>query len=208
MSARQRSEIEEFRQSFPSIGDVYRFFSPSMWGYVQSHKEECATRPCITISQVDDVYGVVGGARWIVKEQITGIYSLGMNREPMNTKAQDLAADLFVSRYGSSTLYALMVYFSGYLTDYKSSYASYDVQDILQQFGKKFLPQWRTKTGVPVERVKSDAGRPVGREALLLYLRKKAESGEDLRSGGLYEFGYVTEDTIREVEQQLRDGIF
>jgi len=197
-------------RSYPTISDVYTAFCPKNWGKAQRSKNELAQRPCITLGQLDDLYGVKDAARIVVKENLGGIYSLGMNRETMNQETATTVADLFVARYGGEcTMFALMVYFSGYTMDYKGTYANYDVQDILLQFSKKFLPWWRQKQGMAAEpkAVEVPTG-PCGMEGLKVYLRDKAYRGEDLRSGGLYARGVVNEALIQEVEAEIAAGVF
>ena len=189
---------------------MYENFSPKNWGKAQRKKDELAKRQCITLNQLDDIYGVDGAAKLVVKANLGGVYSLGMNREVMNQNTADMASDLFVARFGKDcTMFALMIYFSGYLMDYKGTYSNYDVQDILLQFSKKFLPWFRQKQGVKEMKsgeVMNDG--PKGLDGLMVYLMAKKRNGEDLRSGGLYRLGYVTEDIIQDVERKVESGVF
>ena len=103
------------------------------------HATECATQPCITLAMVDALYdkeGTIqtlamvdalydkeGTIQRIVRGMFTGMYSLTTSREPLNQQASDMAADLFIAKYGHEcTLYAMMHYFGNYLTEYKASY--------------------------------------------------------------------------------------
>lgn len=201
---------EEFLRHFPTISNVYDYFAPQNWGKVQKRKDELAVARCVTLGQLDDVYGVEEAAKTVVFNNLVGVYSMGMNRELMNKQTADTAADLFVARYGGEcTMFAMMIYFSGYLMDYKGTYANYDVQDILGQFSKKFLPWWRQKQGMS----KKPAPEPVregpkGAEGLKDYLMMKLARGEDLRSGGLWDHGFITEETVREIETYAASGAF
>lgn len=145
---------------------------------------------------------------------IVGIYSMSTAREAMNTQAANLAAELFIAKYGNQcTLYALMVYFANYLTEYKGSYAPFDVQDILMQFSKKFLPSWRQRlAGVSEPNDAEDAdNEPKGIDALYLMLRNRIREGEteeQLKRGYLYNSGIITDTMIAKAKQDVEDGIF
>lgn len=213
LSVRQRSDADAFLQTFPTLDRVYEFFAPSMWAYALQHQSECMNYPCITLRMVDAVYGSDGAALAVVKNQFVGVYQLSTAKDQYNANSVSMAAGLFISKYGHEcTLYAMMLYFGNYLTEYKSSFAQYDVQDVLQQFGKKFLPWWRSRR----ERDRGDAagsvrqappGVPVGNEAKRIYLRRCVREGTDIRQGGLYRMGYVSDADIVVAEREVKEGI-
>lgn len=202
--------IENFLKEYPTISEVYKTFAPGSWGKAQKKKNDLAVKPCITLNMLEDIYGEPDAAKTVVLNNFVGVYSMGMNREIMNRQTADTAADLFVARYGKEcTMYALMIYFSGYLMDYKGTYANYDVQDILGQFSKKFIPWWRQRQGMgnkPVQEKPREG--PKGVEGLKDYLKLKLARGEDLRSGGLWDNGFVTEAMVQEIEAYAASGAF
>lgn len=176
------------------------------------HATECATQPCITLAMVDALYDKEGTIQRIVRGMFTGIYSLTTSREPLNEQASDMAADLFIAKYGHEcTLYAMMLYFGNYLTEYKACYGQYDIQDILLQFGKKFLPRWRqrlTENEQPLQQASEQ--QPHGIEALKVMLRNRLYNGEtveQLKDGYLYSAGIMTDAMIAEAVQAIKDGI-
>ena len=201
-------------RSFPTIEKVYHFFAPSMWAYALGHQEECLTYPCITLRMIDGLYGTDGAAQAIVKTQLVGVYQLSTARDQHNDNAAAMAAGLFVSKYGHEcTLYAMMLYFGNYLTEYKSSFAQYDVQDVLQQFGRKFLPWWRSRRERERPRNGNTSGTvavgvPVGKDAKLIHLRRCVRDGIDIRQGGLYRMGFVTDADISRAEREVEEGVF
>lgn len=185
-----------------------------MWAYALQHQSECLSYPCITLRMVDAVYGSDGAALAVIKNQLVGVYQLSTAKDQYNANSVSMAAGLFISKYGHEcTLYAMMLYFGNYLTEYKSSFAQYDVQDVLQQFGKKFLPWWRSRR----ERDRSVTGIgtggrtvprvPTGREAILIHLRRCVRDGTDIRQGGLYRTGFVTDADIERAEREVANGI-
>lgn len=202
--------MEQFLEKFPSTEKLIRFFAPSMWGYCLQHIDDCVNQPCITLSQVDAVYNQFGVAQNIVKSQFVGIYSLSTAREELNQQAANLATDIFISKYGNEcTLYGLMLYFSGYLTEYKASFSQYDVQDILQQFSKKFLPWWRNKVGIAkTEDQEPVKERGISIQQMLRIWVQEGRTDEDFRNGGLYRTGQITDAMIRKARKEVADGIF
>ena len=163
--------------------------------------DKCVTEPCILLMHVDEIYNCEDAAKRIVKTQLVGIYSVGTAKDMLNPTTADLAADLFIANHGHRcTLYQLLLYFAKYVSDFKETRSTFDVQDIIQQYGKKFLPWWNSIVPEKKEEpVKSN--KPKGQAALDEYLKSKAARGEDLRTGGLYELGWVNEDTIKHIEE-------
>lgn len=154
-----------------------------MWGYCIQHKRECITSPCITLQRVDSVYNTNGLGQALVVKMLTGLYKTSFGKAHYEADAFNLAADQFVSRNGSTcTLYQMMLYFGGYLSDYKSTMASWDIGDILRSYQTKFLPKLETWLEAYKPKVEEAASNiPVGREALLLYLRREHAKGTDIR---------------------------
>lgn len=211
LSEWQKSNIEQFKATFPSVEKLYKFFAPVNFAYAITHEYECVTYPCITLKRVDMVYEVMGVAQTIIRNLIVGVYSMSTAREPMSQDAVNNAAGLFVAKFGGEcTLYGAMLYFGNYLTEYKSSYAQFDVQDILQQYGKKFVPWWRARLSRAAneETQRKVISGPHGQEALKLYVRAEIEVGRDLKGGFLYQSGFITDAMIAEAEKDIKDGVF
>ena len=181
-----------------------------MWGYCLQHLDDCISQPCITLSQVDAVYHQFGTAQMIVKSQFVGIYSMSTAREELNQQASNLASDIFISKYGNDcTLYGLMLYFANYLTEYKSSYAQYDVQDILQQFSKKFLPWWRNKIGIyKTEDQEPQQETGISIQQMLRIWVQEGRTDDDFKNGGLYRIGQITDAMILKARKEVKDGVF
>lgn len=210
LSARQKTEAEKFLSSFPSANDLLRFFAPSYWPYALAHTSECLAAPSISLAQVDELYHAPGTAQNIVKAQFVGIYSLSTAREPLNEQASSLAAGMFLARYGNvCNTFDLLLYFSLYQMQFKTSYAQYDLQDIIFQFGNKFLAWKRSK-------YQQDEQEPTTHGILLeeMVLRwvREGRTDEDFHEGGLYQIGRITDAMIRSAREQyaaeLAEGCF
>lgn len=211
LSRRQKQAADEFLAHFPNVETLLRFFSPARWGYCLAHAQECATRPCITLAQVDALYGKDGTALRILRNMFIGVYSMTNAREPLNEQSSQMAAELFLAKYGQQcSLYQMMLYFGGYIVEYKASYAQYDVQDILMQFGRKFLPRWRQSLENDQPLQQASEQQPHGIEAVKVMLRNRlydGETAEQLKCGFLYSAGLITDAMIAEAVQAIKDGI-
>ena len=130
-----------------------------------------------------------------------------MSKEQFTNDNADIAADLFLGKYGSQcTLYMMAIYFGSYLSDYKSQFASqFDIQDILKQFREQFLPMWG-KT-LENKEVRSENNHPEqmrGDEALQEWLYREIKKGNDVTNGGLYRLGIVTDKMIVETKARMK----
>ena len=207
-SEAQKAAIEAFRGHFDTTQKLFNVFAPSNWGYMISHLDECLKSACVTLSQVDAVY-CDGVAKQIVRNQIAGVYSLCTARDQYNSSGIDMAADIFIAKYGHEcTLYAMMVYFGNYMTEYKQSYAQFDIQDILQQFGKKFLPWWRQR--LEPERPKTETtAKLTGMDALYRMLADRLLDGQtldDIRQCSLFRWGFVKEEDLPKILEIAQDS--
>jgi hypothetical protein len=135
----------------------------------------------------------------LIVAQFKGIHALSGTREPFNENACRMIAELFLAKYGyQCTVFSLLAYFASYLSDYKVSYAIFDMQDIFAQFGRKFLPRWRDRIrpdeATSSEEVSNDfAGLPL---AWML----QGETADEIREGYLYKQGYLTEEMIMKAQ--------
>ena len=193
-------------QCFHSIEKVYSFFCPGRWDYAIEHTTECLTYPCITLNQVDGLYNAPGAATNIIKGHIIGVFGHSTAREQINAQAADLAASMFVAKYGGyCTLYDTMLYFSNYLLEFKQSFAAFDIQDILQQFSKKYSPWKRARL-----QTNSDTQETPGcgglEEAMVRWMLQ-GTTDEDIRAGGLYAMGRVTDKMIEDARAEYRKRI-
>ncbi len=195
-------------KAFPSIEKVYSFFCPGRWEYAIRHTNECLAFPCITLSQVDSLYDTLGAATNIVKGHIVGIFGLSTAREQINEQAANLAAEMFVAKYGGyCTLYDTMLYFANYLLEFKQSFSAFDIQDILQQFSKKYLP-WRRQRVRPEEDQQQQTKGITLAEMVYKWVAD-GRTDDDFREGGLYQSGIITDAMIQATRaeyQKAADG--
>lgn len=189
---------------FPTVQKLHKFFNPSHWGYCLTYQPKCLEQPCIRLRDVDACYETRGVANTILMSQYHGIYNLSSAKEKFTTDAARIAADLFLGLYGNRcTLYEMMLYFGKYSSVYKSSYYQFDVQDILKQFGAKYLPWLTSQCVQPEENYMEETGTVKGEEARNIWIEDIIKNGNDIRQGGLYRFGLLSEDEVVRVERQL-----
>ena len=202
LSARQQTETEKFLAAFPSVNKLYSFFCPGRWEYAIKHTNECLSYPCITLNQVDGLYNVLGAATNIVKGHIVGIFGLSTAREQINEQAANLAAEMFCAKYGGyCTLYDTMLYFANYLLEFKQSFSAFDIQDILQQFSRKYLPWKRSRVQPEEETVTKEKG--ITLEEMVYNWVAEGRTDEDFKQGGLYQIGSITDKMIKEARNKF-----
>ena len=211
LSERQKSEIRRFKELFPSESDVIGKFAPANWANAIKNQSLCYSAPSVMLKHIDRVYNNQGLAHQIVKNNMVGVYSASTANYSYRDDMMNLVSDMFIAKFGGElNLYAMRLYFANYLLEYKGTYKEFDMQDILQQCGKKFLPWWRSK--VQQYQPKDEAGKGedavVGHEALIIMLGNRLLHGEtlvQLRDGFLYKNGTVTEELLQQAQQYAEE---
>lgn len=189
---------------FPTAEKLYRFFDSSYWGYCLSLQDKCLAAPCIKLCQVDHCYGTNGIATNIIVNQCLGLYKLSAAKEAFTTDAARVAAELFLGMYGDRcNLYEMMIYFARYPMVYKSTFYQFDVEDILKQYGAQCLPWLMSKSRTEDDGVVEDARTIRGIEAHNIWVENYIRNGGDIRQGGLYRFGFLTEEEVVQHEKKL-----
>lgn len=191
---------------------------PERWSTYIGNMEQSLTGDVVYLSELDVLYQSQGLAKKLLALNIEGLYTLAMvkNDTPSDrARIISLASDMFLSRFGAScNLYAMMVYFASYYSEFKSHYANFDVQDIMNAYEKKFVKWWNVKR----ERALKDMAKkqkertislePVGEKALRIYIRDCLWSDYDIKTGYLYKSGMVTDKMIAEEQENIKNGIF
>lgn len=160
--------------------------------------------PSVTLAMVDQLYRE-GLAVTVVVNNIVGLFAVSRPREPLYREAIQQTARLFVGKYGSQlSMFAMLLFFADYLTDYKSSYGQFDLPDVLRQCGKVFLPSWRSRYDRQ-QRQRSPfddiSAHEVGKPALLSYLRRAyIDRGLDFHQAPVVKLGFLTPSEITMLE--------
>lgn len=197
MSARQQSDIAAFKSLFPSEQQVIAYFSPANWQNVLNHVEKSLLYPHVTLRLLEEYY-ISGTAKAIVCNNLIGILSISKPTEGFNREAIERAAELFVGKYGTDiTPYGVLHYFANYLMEYKNTYSQFDLQDLLRQCGKSFLPRWQARLCQTQQPALETSCKETGLPAMYHYLRKEyLARGKDIRESAIYKYGTLTDEQL------------
>ena len=201
--------VEAFLADFPTIEQVFGFFTPDNWPTAIKYADLLITRPCIMLAQVDEVYHADGAALQIVVGQFVGLHKLSGSRNEYHPKSAEFSANMFLAKYGEvCTLFDSMIYFGNYPIEYKTTYAQFDAQDVLQQFGNKYLFWKRNRKSQRQEEENEQTQQPTGSDAItheeLVFLwLTEGRTEESIRNGDLYFHKIITEKMIKNARKQL-----
>ena len=189
-----------FFQKFATSTDVLRTFSPDNWGAFLQKQEKCFTAPKVSLVDVAEHYGEET-AKELIKQQFIGLLRLCSAKE-WNTRGAEAAADLFNSLYGRQiTPYGLMLYFALYPTKYKDTFREFDAQDVLKQCGK-FLEWWQAQQQQEQPEQQANGDAITINELVFVWL-SEGRTIEQIKQGGLYRYGMITDAMIAEAKKQL-----
>ena len=196
---------EAFMKKFPTTTSLKCRFSPKSLGYYLSEKERTLNEYSPNLHEIDIIYGE-GTSTEMLTEMYLSVYRLSTIKEPFTMETATQAASLFFGSYRKNcNLYQMMLYFAMYPTMFKSSYFQFDTTDILRQYGAKFMPWYQSQTteDEQTEPAQARTTEPRGIEARDIYLREQIRKGADVRQGGLYRFGFVSEYELQRLEMKV-----
>lgn len=196
--------MEMFRDKFKDSASVLTYFAPAKWAGAASNPNNSMYYPNVSLRMLDDVYGK-GTAQLMCKGNLRGIFMLAEPREPVNEQAMAMTSEMLVSKHGAEvSVFGMFYYFAVYLTDYKGSYGRFDLQDVIRQLGKAFLPWWRSRLGRMEDgnKMAQKQSGLQGKEAMMAYLRREyVEKGRDIRESALYDHGYISDGEIERIKR-------
>lgn len=191
-------DIEYFYSKFPTADDVLRAFHPDNWGRFLREQDRCLSSPTITLATLSDYYDYTT-TTVLVENQFKGLFDMTSLKEyPQEGVTQ--AADLFAAQYEHQlTPYSLVLYFVKY-SELKDSFREFDLQDIMKQCGKKFLPWWNAKKAQQEQDTQQEQKETPGcgglENAMVLWMLK-GDTDEQIRTMWFYEHGRITDTMIR-----------
>lgn len=180
-------------------------FTISKWHEATTREHVLVNTPCITLSQVDEVYQQKGLCRTIVGMNFSALFQMGGAKGNFNDTLFYAAVDRFIAKHGTQcTMYDLILYCDAYRDTYKDRFTSNeDISDYSKQFPlylkHKAMVSDANKPKEEESQQKKGEKKLVGKEALELYLKEAAERGDNLLEGGLVAFGMVTREHAQEV---------
>ena len=180
-------------------------FSPARLGYYLTDRDRCLKEYSPTLDIVDELFGK-DTATSILQEMYLSLYRLSTIKEQFSIETARVAASVFFGTYRTKcNLYQMMIYFAMYPTHFKGTYFQFDTTDILRQYGAKFLPWYQSQTTEEEEQPKQTfrAHEPRGLEARDIYIKDCIRNGIEVRDGGLYKFGFITEWELQHLEHEF-----
>lgn len=209
LSPLQISTCTAFKKRFPTIQSVFNAYGADKWDYVLQHIDRAVNAPAPTLAQLDAIYGTNGAGKALFVNLLTAYYTMiDGGGKPLSQQATDLAARQFMGRYGNSCTTAMLVtYFASY-SEFKGTLRSFDVEDVISQFGRRFLKWWGDKISLhyeqPIEEFVDET--TVGNDALVELVAKWLMSGEtvdDVRNPSLHGIAHLITDEILESAKNL-----
>lgn len=160
--------------------------------------------PQVTLTQIDDVYQTEDLASYFATLLFTAIYAQGNGGTSCNQEVAKMQAGIFLAQYGNQcSMFDYMLYMGTYRSKYKPDYVSNgDLSDIIKRFPDYLKHKGSMREAhkpQPKTEARTSNNKPVGKEALEIYLKRAAERGDNLLEGGLVAFGMVTREHAQEV---------
>ena len=201
----QKTELKTFKDWWPNVQSLQTAFQPKNCCKVLANEVKAATEwPQVTLNQIGVIYHNNDLAMYFVRLMYSTIYAQVNNGTINNNSVLDMECGNFLARYGHAcTMFDLMLYMATYRNTYKPDYISNgDLSDIAKRF-----PEYMKHKGSileahkpqPKTEARTSNNKPVGKEALEIYLKRAAERGDNLLQGGLVAFGMVTPQHAKEV---------
>lgn len=203
--------LARFKEKYPDSQILFNSFQSGNWRLYQEKSREAVLSKCPTINETAKEYCAREIIRNIVKYNISSVIAMTSSRNSFDDSALVNASDLFIAKYGNNcTMYQMMVYFSGYLMDYKSTYAAFDMADLLSGFQKKFIPRWSEVMQSAYEKEtfnkqNNESGKVSGEEAMDIYIMEAVkDEGFDsfVKNSSLVRMGKISVDHIKKVIKQ------
>lgn len=158
-------------------------------------------KPCIRLSEIGKVYGNSELAVTLVKQHIRAVYGMSGAKYTPDEQWVNITAGRFIGKYGMTcTLYEMMIYFACFGTDFRTSWSSFDYNDIIKGFKEKFRP-WaneRINPYTPMQEGKKDD--LTGELALAKYISDEVQKLGSIDAftaqSGMYATGMLTRESI------------
>lgn len=142
--------ISSFKQRYPTADSVIRAFDPGNCKYFmdEATQERYLSKPCIRIGELEKAYDKPELAEQLVKQHIRTVYGMSGSRYQPDEQMVAMTAGRFVAKYGrTSTIYDMMVFFANFGSDFRTTWSTFDYNDIIKGYKEKYEPWAATKRG-------------------------------------------------------------
>lgn len=173
--------ISNFKQRYPTADSVSRAFEPSNCKYFMDDmtQERYLSKPCIRLAELDKAYGKPELAEQIVRQHVRTVYGMSGSRYQPDEQMVAMTAGRFVAKYGRTcTLYDMMVFFANFGSDFRTTWSTFDYNDIIKGFKERFEPWAATKRGwEPAQpETQTTYSGNTGKRALREYVHRKVDN--------------------------------
>lgn len=173
--------ISSFKQRYPTADSVTRAFEPSNCKFFMDDmtQERYLSKPCIRLGELEKAYGRPELAEQIVRQHVRTVYGMSGSRYQPDEQMVAMTAGRFVAKYGRTcTLYDMMVFFANFGSDFRTTWSTFDYNDIIKGYKEKFEPWAATKRGwEPAQpETQTTYSGNTGKRALREYVHSKVDS--------------------------------
>lgn len=173
--------IGSFKQRYPTADSVIRAFDPGNCKYYMDEvtQERYLNKPCIRIGELAKAYGQPDLAEQMVRQHIRTVYGMSGARYQPDEQMVAMTAGRFVAKYGRTcTMYDMMVFFANFGSDFRTTWSTFDYNDIIKGFKDKFEPWAATKRGYELQQPSAQTfySGNTGKRALREYVHSEVDS--------------------------------
>lgn len=127
-----------------------RAFEPSNCKYFMDDmtQERYLSKPCIRLGELASAYGNPDLGELLIRQHIRTVYAMSGSRFQPDEQMVAMTAGRFVAKFGHTcTLYDMMVFFANFGSDFRTTWSTFDYNDIIKGYKEKFEPWAATKIG-------------------------------------------------------------
>lgn len=201
--------ISSFKQRYPTADSVSSKFEPANCKFFMDDmtQERYLSKQCIRLGELEKAYGRPELAEQIVRQHVRTVYGMSGSRYQPDEQMVAMTAGRFVAKYGRTcTLYDMMVFFANFGSDFRTTWSTFDYNDIIKGFKERFEPWAATKRGwepAQPEPQTTYSGN-TGKRALREYVHRRVDSlgggqrGIDAfcRQSGMCQAGKLTREGV------------
>lgn len=204
--------ISSFKQRYPTADSVSSKFEPANCKFFMDDmtQERYLSKPCIRLGELEKAYGRGELAEQLVKQHIRTVYGLSGARYQPDEQMVAMTAGRFVAKYGRTcSLYDMMVFFANFGSDFRTTWSTFDYNDIIKGYKEKYEPWAATKRGWEPDKPAQpiDYSANTGIRALREYVHEKVDrlgGGERgfeafFQQSGMCRTGMLTRDSLHKL---------
>ena len=177
-------------------------------------QERYLSKPCIRLGELASAYGNPELGELLIRQHIRTVYAMSGSRFQPDEQMVAMTAGRFVAKFGRTcTLYDMMVFFANFGSDFRTTWSTFDYNDIIKGYKEKFEPWAATKRGWEPDSRKEQqvCSGNTGIRALREYVHGQVDKlgggGNGINafceSSGMYRSGWITKDDIARLYKEF-----